>query len=711
MTGTERTAAWLAEHPKVRYCVRLLMTIHTFCLWSVISAPQAAADVGAAAIAWTGLRDTDGVPLQCYFLSVVDTPEAVLNNGQGIDITDPTTVLSWTATAMQTAVTHSTAAWWLTNEAALLVSMLGISLWFLRFAMSSSWLLALAQIGRPVFAAVHGLVNDMWLLPFAAVIVTVIAGFHFQNGRPGRAWSLLGTAAMLAVALWTLFADPIDDLVSEHGVLGMGRATGFQIAQAARNGSYAPGQSLDGQLNAFLSQLISATARPALQLQNFGMVVDDFGSCRHAWSMATIAGNGHGPGPAHAMAHCGAPRQALEHAQQLGASDFVLGLFFITMAFAVGCFIWYVGISTLLVGAKATYYGIVVGPAIILGMTGWQRARNYATRAISQIFLHAAEMIIFTTYLAVTAVGMSWILTTPTMGHGGATVVPRLLMVGLGSIVAILLFHYIDKHFYTDGLGTIGHQIGGVWNSGRRAAKAEYDDYAAGVDKLRGGYGKLRGGYDRYSKWRSKGTDDDGEATTDDTPAEEHAGFDVVKPRPSRQPSAGSAATESSAASRGATRGAAAAGEAATAGEAAEVVGAAEAAGAVVAPEVVLPATAAAAAARRLHRPHANREPSQAQSTTPGRGAPPPDPENPGDWASDDYAPHDASLPPIPRRSAGDSRRTVLPPVDGPAPTHGRNPAADPAIAHDGADPQVDAPLEFSPTPTRRPANPTHPES
>ena len=105
-----------------------------------------------------------------------------------------------------------------------------------------------------------------------------------------------------------------------------------------------PGGSLDAQLDALIAQLISATARPALQLQNFGMVVDDIGSCRHAWSQAILAARGTGDGPAHAMATCGAP-QALAHAQQLGANDFVLGLVFLFCAFSIGLFVWYVGIE------------------------------------------------------------------------------------------------------------------------------------------------------------------------------------------------------------------------------------------------------------------------------------------------------------------------------------------------------------------------------
>lgn len=640
MTAAERFAVWLVEHPKIRRTLVLMTSLHVLCLWAVIAAPHAAASTGAAALGWTGLHDLDGVPLKDYFLSIVDTPEAITNNGQHISLTDPSSWISWIGDATQTAVTHSTAAWWLTNEAAALVFLIGLALWFLRFAMSSSWLLALAQVGRPLFAAVHTLVNDMWLGPLAITVCACVAGFHYMHGRPARAWNLLGTAAILTALSWTVFKNPIDDLLSDHGLLGIGRATGFQIAQAARNGSYAPGQPLETQLDVLLAQLVQATVRPALQLQNFGMVIDDIGTCRHAWSQAIMAAGGQGPGPAHAMARCGAP-QALAHAQQLGANDFILGLFFLAMGFLIALYIWYVSISTLLIGAKATYYGIVVGPAILLGMTGWQHAKNYAIRACSQLGLHAVQMIIFTTFLAITSVGMGWALTTPTLGHGGALVVPRLLLVGLGSIVAIFVFHHIDKHFYTDSLGTISHHLHSAWQTTRSTARAEYDDFNNNLDKA-------RRAHDRYRGWRDH-TGADGASSTDarslgdDTP-----GFNVVPPRPSRRlpkTTTRSAPARASEVAIMTTRG----------GASAEAGVAAETAASIAAPEVAIPAAAVITATHHLRQHHHH----QARST--------PTESTPTPAANVSIAELSPALPTVPARPSNDTKRHLAMTASGPA--------------------------------------------
>jgi hypothetical protein len=692
---SETLAAWLVYHPRLRVAVGAMTALYVLCLWAVVAAPRASAAVGSAALGWTGLHDSDGVPLADYFLSVVDTTEATLNNGQGVGL-NPTSWAAWVIKATNAAITHGTVAWWLTNEAALIVFGLGIAFWLLKFALSSSWLLALAQIGRPVFAAVHLLVSQMWLGPLAIAVCVILAGHYYRSGQPGRGLNLLGTAAVLTALVWTVFRNPIDDMVSDHGLLGMARATGFQIAQDARQASYAPGGSLDAQLDALVAQLISATARPALQLQNFGMVVDDIGSCRHAWSQAILAAHGTGDGPAHAMATCGAP-QALAHAQQLGANDFVLGLVFLFAAFWIGVFHWYVGLSTMLVGVKATYYCIVVVPAAMMGMTGWQRGKAFAIRCGSQVLLHGVEMIIFTVFLALAAEGMGWTLTTPQLGRGGAFVVARLLMASIGSAIGIMLFRYIDKHFYTDGFGTIGHHLAFAWGSARDGVRDEYNNFADAGRKARGVIDRFR---------RGPGDDPDAQVggdTTDDAATESVPGFDVVKPRPGRPrpDSAPTAATQTAGrAASGASAGEAA-GTAAEIGAEGGAAAAAEGAATVAAPEVVVPAVVVSEAAKHLrgHRTNGAAHPERTDHERgPGDETPPPSPpfDRPADQPA--YSEVPPGLTSTPRRPARAQRPTSMDSTGG-------SPDQDPALPFaptDSDQAPVEAAVEFQTPPRPR---------
>ncbi|MCX8565037.1 hypothetical protein OS122_29575 [Mycolicibacterium mucogenicum] len=702
----ERFAVWLARHDRVRRTLALMMMAYVLSAWAVATAPAAAASTGSAVLGWTGLRDSHGVPLKDMFLSVVSTSEAMTNNGQEVDW-NPVSWMKWLDEAGQVWMSHSVMTSVLTWEAAAIVYGAALSFWFLRFAMSNTYLLIIAQVAGPIHAAVTKYINAMWLGPIALAVCALMFGYHYQNGRPGRAWSIAGTAAILTVLLFTFFRDPINEMTSDHGLLGMARSAGFELAQSFRGRSYASGQSLDAQLDGMMAELISNTVRPMVQLMNFGMVVDDIPGCGQAWSSAVMAADGQGPGPAHAMyfdpqppnsggLHCNAP-QALAHAQHLGANDAMTGLGFLLVGCLIGFFIWYVGISTLLLGAKAAYYGIVVTPAFFLGMMGWQRAKNYATRAGSQLLFHGVETILFTAFLALSSLAMAWALTTGLLSRGGDTVVPRLVLVGIGSVVAVFLFHYIDKHFYTDNVGTIAHHWQSVWNSGRGSARSAYDDWQDGMDKARG----LR---DRYQGWRSSSdADDDGSGEGGSAQPDDAPGFDVVKDRPTRRPTGGGGpdpvdtASGPSPVTEAATTTARRSAATAEAGEAAET------AADVVAPEIAVPVAATVAVAERARGRHsdehtgAQQPPAGQALDAPATGAP--RPSLPGDPPSDDAAALAISPTPAQRPSRA-GRVWNTPDTDPASPRHaGSDRAGVSAVADD-----VDSgPLEF-PAATPRPA-------
>lgn len=696
MTITEHVAVWLREHPHFRRALIVTNTVYALALWALACAPHAAAETGAAALGWTGLKDTYNVPLHDYFVSMVDTSEAVTNNGQHVSAIDPSTWLPWLAHATEAGLTHALTALLLTGEGSALVWMFALMFWFLRFANSGAWLGALAHIGRPIWAAVNTLVEQMWLGPLAIALCTCVAGFHYLNGRIGRAYSVAGNAAILTALWWTVFRDPIDDLTSEHGLLGSARWTGFHIARSINPNNFAPGRSLDSlddQLNGLISQLISSTVRPMLQLMNFGTVIDTNPVCAHAWSTAVMNANGQGEGPAHAMATtpgCGAV-QALAHAQHVGANDIALGAVFLVIGFIVGLFIWYAGITAMVLGAKATYYGVVVVPAFLAGMTGSQRAKNYAHHAGAQLPLHAVQMVIFTTLICISSLGMSWAMTTPLLGHGENTAVPRLLLVAVGALVSILVFHYIDKHFYTDSLGTIGHHVTGAYQSVRRGARADYDDLNDRIDTAR----QAR---DRFRDWRQRHSGlDDGDG---DDPEITAPGLDVVKPRPSRAPSSPVAAdstTSTAASAARAETGAAPAETAATAG--------AEAAATVAAPEVTIPAAATVAAAHHLRNRHRNDAPAATAHQPDPVASPPPETGwTLGQPPSDTRTGDDDSVglaPMAPRHTRGR-------PDSAPIAADNAWPSADPTPHDERTDPSprarqddLDPPLEFPSTPPR----------
>ncbi|MCH9729763.1 MAG: hypothetical protein K0U84_08840 [Actinomycetia bacterium] len=491
---------WLADHPRVRRALVAMTLSYGFSLVALLCAPSAVAAGGSAALGWTGLHDTDGVPIGYYFLSLVSAREAATNNGQEISIMDPGTWGTWIGAAMERAVDNATAAWWLGMFAGAFIFIMAASLWFLRFALSTGWLVAIATFGLPLYNAVSALVSKMMLGPIAITICVLVAGYHMARGNAGRGWAMIGTAIVLTVLLATVFSDPIEDLYSDHGLLALGRGTGLEIAQSALGTSFASGASLDAKLDALMSHTVTAGVRHPLQVLNFGMVVDDVGRCQQAYTAAMMSAQGvDGSGPAHAMANCGAP-QALAYAQRLGGSDATLSLLLLAVAAVVGFFFWYVGLSVMLVGIKSLYFGILVGPSFLIGMMGFGRAMKFAKHCGREIFMHVVQFAVFEVYLAVSAIGLTWVLVADVLGASTATTIPRVLMMAVAGAALWMGFRFVDRSFHTDDMGTIGRQVRGAWHAGTGAVREEagsYRDHGRRVSKaLAGRRGGDAGGQD-----------------------------------------------------------------------------------------------------------------------------------------------------------------------------------------------------------------------
>lgn len=603
---TDRMAYWLA-HPCIRRMSVVIALVHGLAIWSVCAAPMAAASTGEALLGWTGLRDSYGVPASQYFVSLVSTPEATLNNGQDVSMLDPSSWTKWVGQAMETAVTHSTAAWWLTLATAGYVFLVGVSLWLVRFALSTRWLVVIAQIARPIYNAVNTVAQQLYLGPITVTLCVMIGGFHILRGHRGRGWALIGTGALFTVLLLTVFADPIGELYSEHGLLAMGRETGFAIAQATRGNPYAPGQPLEAQLDALVGQLITSAVRQPLQVINFGTVVDEVPGCAAKWSAAIVNADGSGPGPAHAMGPvseggCGAVA-AMAHAQHLGGGDFMTALVFLFAGLVLSIFLWYVAITNFLVGLKAAYFGTAVGPAFMVGMTGLaERAMAYAKHSAWQLLIHAVELAVYTAFLGVVMVWIGFALTTPALGHGTVSVAPRMLIVMLAAIVAFLLFRFIERQFHSDGIGTISHTVrdtaGTLWQGGRD----RYDHARGQVDHARDTAGRLRGRFRRARRDDSADAGaEDGTGSSSTTP-----GFDTFDARPQSSRASKKWVAERLLARRSTPAGAAPAAEGAASGGGAAATGAARATTGVVAdvaaPEVAIPAAIAGGAAHAVHK-------------------------------------------------------------------------------------------------------------
>ncbi|HUO39726.1 MAG TPA: hypothetical protein VMU34_18645, partial [Mycobacterium sp.] len=322
------------------------------------------------------------------------------------------------------------------------------------------------------------------------------------------------------------------------------------------------------------------------------------------------------------------------HAQHLGAGDFTLGLFFLAVAMLIGAFLWYVGVTVLLVGLKALFFGVVVGPAFLAGITGLTRPAAYAKHCGWQLILHALQVLVFTAYLGIAASAISWVGTT-----GAVAVVPRMLLLGLSAIAALMLFRFIDRSFRADGLGTLAHTVRSRWHTG----VGRSEEVSERVPRL--GHLLERGPDSSITPFQSR---------NDAVVTSGAAQFPTVSPRPDATATPAPAPTTAGSAR---TRTAAAAEIAATA----------------TAPEIVLPAAAVASAVHQVH--------SQQRESRPDRS--PPAASTPDQAPQPSQAPRPLPTPDAPTPVAPPSRQVdEAPPLQFPTTPpkqRARSPEGDPS--------------------------------
>jgi hypothetical protein len=607
----ERIGYYLAVHPNLRRATTIALTTHLLAVWALAAAPRAAASTMAGALNWTGITDSHGVPVGAYFLSTVDTMEAITDGGPDLSIVNPGTWVRWGAHAITTGITHDTIASWIQAQASIYIFMLTAVLWLLRFAMSSTWLSWLATWFRPVLDVLRQLLIDLHVFPICLALGIAVGGYHiFWHGRRGHGATLMLTTIVIAiVGLW-LTRDPLGELADNNGLLTQGRTLAFSVAQAATNNGPIATGGTSGQLSHLTGLLADALIRAPLQIWNFGTTIDTIGTCGHDWSAAILSGVR--DAPAHAMQTCGAP-QALTYARGIDGTIFALGAGFGILGLFFAIFVTYVTYSYIMVAAAAFMNAILAifaaGPAMIAGTT-----RRRARRRLEQFFRHAFLVFVYVLYISCAAI---IILKTVTPGGyatqvGMTNPVAQLVLVAVICAVATGLFWWLKRELLHDTTThNVIHTVGTTMTRGRTG-------YARGQHT----YNKSRHLADRTRDRLSPNSNDDEHRAGSDSQPRTNTPVTGRRPggrtiagrtpphrRPPLSPAQASGPARTPSAVPAARTASTTAGFGA--GEGAVGIGAAEAGAAVLTPEVVIPVAAALIAEKKLRSrspsPHARR--------------------------------------------------------------------------------------------------------
>lgn len=448
---SRRLAPWLYCHPRVRRAWVIGQALWLGAMAMLLTAPAAAASGLGSALDFSGLRDSRGIPIGAYLFSTVDVIEAMRHQGTDMDITDPGTWIPSLADNITVALTYSQVAAALGACTGFLLFICSMGIWVIKFALGTTWLLWLAAIAAPIVANINAVLTHLHVVPTALMICLIIGGVIALTKGVGRGIGIMASGfVVILLAAW-LLRDPVTELTSPEGVLGMGRWLGFTVAMGvANNGPIVTDGSTinDAQVNQLTGWMVDVLARHSLQLMNFGQVIDARPGCADAWD-AALMHNRTPQGPATAIKDCGA-LDAYAHAQQLSGES--VGLFFLLNLVVMAALfaLCYIAAEVLRVGFKAFWNVLILVPAAAVAVAPGPQ-RQFAKKAALRAVVHGLEMMFATAGLGVLLILMRHVM----QGNfaGGVQITSpllKLLMLVLLSWAAALAFRKM-LHAFGDG--------------------------------------------------------------------------------------------------------------------------------------------------------------------------------------------------------------------------------------------------------------------
>lgn len=441
-------AAWLYTHPRLRRVWAMFQVLWGGSLLAVVTAPRAAADSITTSLSFTGLHDSYGLPIGSLFVSVLPIDEVIGASGHPQFGVSPTTWMPALIDALTTTLTYSQLAGWLGLECAFFLCVCAIGIWFIKFALGAIWLGWLAAVASPIVANIQALVARLHLVVGGITVSLIVGGILCLTVGYGTGMGVIVGGLVVALLIWVFLSDPVGELVSDNGVLGMGRSLGFTLSQGViHNGPIASGGT-SAQLDTLTSWLCDVLARDIIELISFGQVVDDIPGCAGLFNGAILSGMT--SAPAQAMKSC-APT-AYAHSQQLSAVTVGLFALVIFLTMVILAALDYIACEAFRVGFKAFWNVLVIVPAAALALFPGP-TRRFAKKAATRMLVHGAEMIAATGGLGILVILLAQATRGTLAGMIGMTnPFPKLLVMLLISVFGALGFRHMLRVFGDAGI-------------------------------------------------------------------------------------------------------------------------------------------------------------------------------------------------------------------------------------------------------------------
>lgn len=217
-------------------------------------------------IAWMGIKDSQGVPVAKYTLT--------LNEGSIArpDMKPFAVIASW---AYETYV-----------------CLVATALWLIKFVLSFEWLGIFTEPFQTIGSGITDAMDKFGLAPTALAVLAIIVVCTALAGKVAKAFSNIALGMLMIGVAATIFANPLSELIGPNGMLAKGRDTGLEISTSVSGGSL-HAKSGGADTDALVSSLADRFLRKPTQMINFGEVSDSISRrCEQAWTDGINKGRG-----------------------------------------------------------------------------------------------------------------------------------------------------------------------------------------------------------------------------------------------------------------------------------------------------------------------------------------------------------------------------------------------------------------------------------
>ncbi|MFI1461011.1 hypothetical protein [Nocardia carnea] len=379
-TLVRRAKDWVRERPWRRRMLWALAIFFVLVVFPGIVGAVATAQVSSGVsqvdgLSWMNVRDSEGVPLASYTFAT--------DRG---DLLNPGNTILWTLLGV---------------EFVGYISIVTTAIWIIGFTLSFAWLDMFADALIGVADAFVGQVATPMVLITAVTIGAFFVGWFIVRGFPGKATMQVVTMFGVAVLGPIFLAEPLHDVLSSDGLLTVGRDVGISVAAGLTgDGSPNPSTLVTGMQN----DLADNFARKPVQVWNFGHVVDNYYSCRSAWSSGVLSGDD--ANVRKAMEDCN-NKAASTKADNPTMGQVGTGLILLVCATLLLLFAIYLALKVTKAALDTIYHGFMAILGFAAGGFVYGPTQTYLVRNVVDGFISAARMTAFTCFLGIYILFMS----------------------------------------------------------------------------------------------------------------------------------------------------------------------------------------------------------------------------------------------------------------------------------------------------------------